>query len=870
MQTLSIYPKYVLSVLTVLSVAAYSLPRPDKNDIPLASSGQQIIQLDKYIDANNVLMFVSNVGSFSYDRNSVFGKNDGFYYPYLGISNIQNGTATNTLCFAAGLWFAGVNSANGDTIISVSRYGSDFWPGPMAGGTYIPDTDTDSLYRVYKIYSDSLASNPNQDYLDWPSSQGAPVDSLGNPQLTGRQTLWSVYNDANSAVHINDASSAVGLGIEVQHTVWADTGEGTINLPTQTHFETTQLGSSGVVVTVEIVEANSITGDSYRISTVYGSIPDSVWHLINVTLNDTVLANQKINVSNTTVTDGFLVNVSNGKKPFEAFEVVANANGPLSPPKAGALGFQGFPSLNPDDSQQVGLGQWAIHTGDTQPNGTRGSYSSFLSRVFRSSNSFGANLSKLDLEWRFTGSNSNPGVGGGYAWDPFDQNLAIWVPFELWGIGVGTPNDASDDVRLIPWMVDNGRSGTFNLESWGDSASAPQGFVVGDPGTEHSASGGTNDPFTDWIYWYMPLNNSPGEAGYQEFEDSILIDAVNYSGPGTELLARIVLINWNGGTAPPFSQDLPEMGTIFRITTPKQPTNDSFTFVANPPLIGTVGAEDLSIYSKYKLINKSGNTYNGFFISLWFDPDLGNAGDDFVGCDTINDIFFCYNAGTDSEYGVLVPAFGGKLIEGPITPSIGDTAYVDGQPVPDYKNLGMYAFSKFIGGRNPAAPVMTYRAMNGLELFSGGPYSNGSRYEVPGDPVTGVGDIDQNSGDKRMFASFGPFDFAPNDTQQIVVKIGVGQGEDRLSSVTSLKEVLNFNVFEDTCCIGIRGDINGDGDDNSVLDLTYLIDYMFKGGPAAICPKEADLNNDGRSATILDLTFIIDDIFRGGPSPEGC
>ena len=72
------------------------------------------------------------------------------------------------------------------------------------------------------------------------------------------------------------------------------------------------------------------------------------------------------------------------------------------------------------------------------------------------------------------------------------------------------------------------------------------------------------------------------------------------------------------------------------------------------------------------------------------------------------------------------------------------------------------------------------------------------------------------------------------------------------------------------CCQGVRGDINGDGTHNSVLDMSYLIDTIFRGGPASPCPKEADLNSDGNPATILDLTFIVDDIFRGGPVPGGC
>ncbi len=72
------------------------------------------------------------------------------------------------------------------------------------------------------------------------------------------------------------------------------------------------------------------------------------------------------------------------------------------------------------------------------------------------------------------------------------------------------------------------------------------------------------------------------------------------------------------------------------------------------------------------------------------------------------------------------------------------------------------------------------------------------------------------------------------------------------------------------CCIGIKGDFNGDGLENTILDLTFIIDDIFRGGPPAACPEESDLNGDGQLATILDLTYIIDDIFRGGPAPGNC
>ena len=73
------------------------------------------------------------------------------------------------------------------------------------------------------------------------------------------------------------------------------------------------------------------------------------------------------------------------------------------------------------------------------------------------------------------------------------------------------------------------------------------------------------------------------------------------------------------------------------------------------------------------------------------------------------------------------------------------------------------------------------------------------------------------------------------------------------------------------CCMGTHGDFNEDGEDGNVLDLTHLVDYIFRGsGDAGSCPEETDLNEDGDSSNILDLTALVDYIFRGGPALPSC
>lgn len=64
-----------------------------------------------------------------------------------------------------------------------------------------------------------------------------------------------------------------------------------------------------------------------------------------------------------------------------------------------------------------------------------------------------------------------------------------------------------------------------------------------------------------------------------------------------------------------------------------------------------------------------------------------------------------------------------------------------------------------------------------------------------------------------------------------------------------------------------RGDTDGDGK-RAVADVIYLINYLFKGGPAPYPLQSGDCNCDGQ-VIVGDVIYLINFLFKGGP-PPGC
>ncbi|MBI5266054.1 MAG: T9SS type A sorting domain-containing protein [candidate division Zixibacteria bacterium] len=426
----------VCGVVCLAASMAVALP-PKNQSSPHSSLSPGTMDYSKYVNANKLLGFVSNQGHLFYDGTQFFGRFDGLYFPYTSVDDIQSGVNDKTVVYSAGLWMGGCVGA--DTLVSVAEYSSEYVAGNMKGGTFDP-LYMDAKYRVYKLYRDSMAANPNADYLQWPVAQGAPVDGAGHPLLLGDQTAWCVFSDAKADEHTNNAGGTSPLGIEVRQTVWA-----------------------------------------------------------------------------------------------------------------------------------------------------------------------------------------------------------------------------TDDA-------------------------------------DH----------------------------------------------------------------------------------------------------------DNVIFLKYQLFNRGTRQITGFYISLWADPDLGGASDDLVGCDTLKNTFFAYNAtNTDSRYGSIPPAWGGRLLCGPIVPRAGDSAISFGKIVHGYRNLGMTAFSKYINGTDPASHSHSYNYMRGL-MRDGSTYmymGNGLRYANSGNPVTQQGDLDEDPADRRLMATSGPITFNPGDSQEVIYEFATTLAGDRLTSLSELLYRLSADTPTDVSSV---------------------------------------------------------------------
>ena len=64
----------------------------------------------------------------------------------------------------------------------------------------------------------------------------------------------------------------------------------------------------------------------------------------------------------------------------------------------------------------------------------------------------------------------------------------------------------------------------------------------------------------------------------------------------------------------------------------------------------------------------------------------------------------------------------------------------------------------------------------------------------------------------------------------------------------------------------MRGDMTAAYGTINIADLTFLVSFLFKGGPAPVVSESSNVNCAG-TTNVSDLTFLVNCLFKGGPGP---
>lgn len=191
-------------------------------------------------------------------------------------------------------------------------------------------------------------------------------------------------------------------------------------------------------------------------------------------------------------------------------------------------------------------------------------------------------------------------------------------------------------------------------------------------------------------------------------------------------------------------------------------------------------------FYEYKFINRSDTNYHDVYTGLYTDVDLGFATDDFIGCDSTNNIAFGYNGDNFDDggfgYGANPPMINIQVLQGP-NPSLNDgkdnnhNGLVDEQNERCMMEHVMYICGFFIC-ENPYSVTDYYRYMKG-EWLDGRHLTYGedgmsltnppTNFMYSGTPYdsTGWTEINENHApeDRRFMLSSGPVNLPAHSEQ---------------------------------------------------------------------------------------------------------
>ena len=205
----------------------------------------------------------------------------------------------------------------------------------------------------------------------------------------------------------------------------------------------------------------------------------------------------------------------------------------------------------------------------------------------------------------------------------------------------------------------------------------------------------------------------------------------------------------------------------------------------------TNDAINQQVFGHFNIYNRSVNNYNSVYVGAFADMDLGNYSDDYVGSDSLLNMFYTYNADNNDEdidvlgYGASPPAQGLMFLNQPMSKFI----YFDNGT----SNTGL-----------PSTPIQYYQYLKGIWKDGSPLTKNGSGYGgttpanfmFSGKPENFTGWTEGGAGmmpdDTRGLMSTGPLNLSSG--QMITLDVAYPFGWDNTGSNTSSVGLLRANA----------------------------------------------------------------------------
>ncbi|MCZ7610315.1 MAG: T9SS type A sorting domain-containing protein [Ignavibacterium sp.] len=365
---------------------------------------------------------------------------------------------------------------------------------------------------------------------------------------------------------------------------------------------------------------------------------------------------------------------------------------------------------------------------------------------------------------------------------------------------------------------------------------------------EDYLQGTNNDPYNpDAQLYKLRYDDQPFGQSWQDWNDAVALGADFYDGDGNGIYVPEDKVGPNGE---PMNgqwdswEDRPDIlgdETLWCVYHDGFPSSQRRWNTVEPQgieirqsVFAYSSVDELKdiIFIRYRIKNTGmvADKMTEVYFGIWDDPDLGDAQDDLVGCDTLLQSGFTYNDGADPLYGSNPPSFFQSFLEGPRVYIPGetfadnngngiydegidtplDTAFVHhGQEIgvtiyPGAKNQTLSSSIEYINGDpnlndpNTADEARNYilglnkigqvadpcnwsygQVRGGVNCSDVNPF-----FWYSGDPVTNYGWINTYAWDHRQMQNIGPFELDTDEEYEVFVAYSVGQGINALSSIT--------------------------------------------------------------------------------------